>query len=380
MAKSITARLVRLTAQIIILLLVAEFGVRMFAADKIVMFPRFHTDAKYGDFTVRKLRPNTVFWHTSVDGTWRFQTNAQGYRDDHDYVYEKPDGSIRIITLGDSTMAGFEVRQDRTFSTTLERYLNAHNINNDVINTGVSGYGVAEELVVLENEAIKYDPDFVVLAFYANDFQGNLKSGLFTVKDGELVVRNHEYIPGVRIMNVLNSFALLRWLSENSYLYSYGLNTSWELGKKLLYSELKTRLKTEFALTEEEVDEYRLELATLLIKRMHKFCQDNGIHLIIMDIPKPMKLGEVRSSVPPEFLDAVISNSDTYLGSQEVFKEAKYLAELHVPHGHRHISEFAHLTLAVEAGKIIRRVLAEKASRETGNPDIPESVQTIPLL
>ena len=37
--------------------------------DNIILAPRYHTDAVYGDFVLRRLRPNSVFWHTSPDGS-----------------------------------------------------------------------------------------------------------------------------------------------------------------------------------------------------------------------------------------------------------------------------------------------------------------------
>ena len=50
----------------------------------------------------------------------------------------------------------------------------------EAINAGVSGFGTAEALAFLENEG-HYRPDVVVLGFYANDFEDNLKAGLFAL-------------------------------------------------------------------------------------------------------------------------------------------------------------------------------------------------------
>ena len=86
--------------------IVGEFVVRTFYKDKTVLFPRYHTDAQYGQFTLRKIRPNSVFWHTSPDGSWKFTTNNKGFRADKDIEYKKPEGLIRILSLGDSHTAG----------------------------------------------------------------------------------------------------------------------------------------------------------------------------------------------------------------------------------------------------------------------------------
>jgi len=44
-----------------------ELIVRVLYADTIVLFPRYHTDAQYGEFTLRKIRSNADFRHKSVD-------------------------------------------------------------------------------------------------------------------------------------------------------------------------------------------------------------------------------------------------------------------------------------------------------------------------
>ena len=202
----------------IITLLLAEAVVRFFYQDETVMFPRYHTSVKYGDFEIRRLRPSSVFWHTSIDGHWRFETNSKGFRNKQEFQYIKPDGVIRVLSLGDSQTEGFEVRQEHTFSSVIQSKLNEHGFNAEVINTGVSGFSNAEELVLLENEGIKYHPDYVVLGFFTNDLQDNLNAGIFALdSDLQLVVKKKTHIPGVKIQDFIYSIPGVQWLSENSY-------------------------------------------------------------------------------------------------------------------------------------------------------------------
>ena len=180
-----------------------EIVVRLLYKDVSVMYPRYHTEYHYGRYTIRGNRPNAEFWHTSVDGSWKFVTNSKGFRNTKEFTYEKPANTIRVLSLGDSHTQGHEVRQDFTFSAVLERFLNQHKSHAEVINAGVSGFGNAEELVFLENEGFKYKPDVVVLAFFANDFEDNVKAGLFGLDNqNHLVEQKFEHIPGVRIQNV----------------------------------------------------------------------------------------------------------------------------------------------------------------------------------
>ena len=139
-----------------------------------------------------------------MDGSWKFTTNKQGFRNDKDFDYAKPEGVIRIVSLGDSQTQGYEVRQV------------------EVMNTGVSGFGTAEELVLLENEMVKYQPDFVILGFYKNDFEDNIRSDLFELDpQNNLVIKNKEYIPGVKIQNLIYAVPFTKLLGENSYAYSF---------------------------------------------------------------------------------------------------------------------------------------------------------------
>ena len=202
---------------LIIVCMIGEVIVRSFYKDKTVLFPRYHTDAQYGQFTLKKIRSNSVFWHTSPDGSWKFTTNNKGFRSDRDFEYEKSERMIRIISLGDSHTQGYEVRQNYTFSAIIEKYLKAHGHNTEVINTGISGFSTGEELLFLENEGIKYKPDFVVLGFFANDFQDNIKAGFFKLDEhGNLLIQKKQHIPGVRVQNIIYKLPFVKWLGEKA--------------------------------------------------------------------------------------------------------------------------------------------------------------------
>jgi len=211
-----------------------EIVIRIFF-NTMVLFPRYHAVAEYNGYKIRRLLPNTNFWHTSVDGSWKFEINGQGFRNSADFSYEKPPGVIRVLLLGDSHTEGFEVRQEYTYASVIEKYLSKNGIKSQVINTGVSGFGNAEELVFFEQEGLKYHPDYVVLGFYANDYSDNIKADLFRLdENGKLVLHKKEHLPGMRILSVINKFPAIGWLSENSYFYSLFMNSAWNYAKRML--------------------------------------------------------------------------------------------------------------------------------------------------
>ncbi len=119
--------------------------------------------------------------------------NAKGLRDE-EYDYEKPKAkTFRVVLLGDSRSFGFGVPQELHFSTVLEGYFK----NFQVINMGVDGYGVDQELLWLRREGFKYDPDIVMVyvAHYAErrhmiDKAWGVGKPRFELQNGELVLHN----------------------------------------------------------------------------------------------------------------------------------------------------------------------------------------------
>ena len=230
--KRLASSLALAVVSLLIAFAFGEWVVRLLFKDETVLFPRYHTDYRYDRYTLRGIRPNSAYWLTSVDGSWRMVTNDKGFRNTKNFGYDKPPNTIRVVSLGDSHTQGYEVRQDFTYSAVIERYLGRDGRAAEVINTGVSGFSNAEALAFLENEGVKYKPDAVVIGFSANDYEDNVRAGLFALDDRQqLVEKNYEYLPGVRIQNLIYSVAPVRWLSENSYFYSLLFNSVWEFAK-----------------------------------------------------------------------------------------------------------------------------------------------------
>ena len=343
-----------LVLSLITVFIIGEFIVRLLYKDKTVLFPRYHTDAQYGQFTLRKIRPNSMFWHTSPDGSWKFTINNQGFRNDRDFEYEKPEGIIRVISLGDSHTQGLEVRQDYTFSAIMEKYLKAQGPNAEVINAGICGFSTAEELLFLENEGIKYKPNFVVLGFFANDFQDNINTNLFKLdENGDLLLQKKQYIPGIKVQNIIYKLPFVKWLSENSYFYSLLFNNTWEYFKTKLAKKSSAKV-VEYAIpTQDKFSDYQTDLTSALIQRMYKFCYKNNIKLIIIDIPTIAEKKQIKTSFSDSLYRNITNYSDGCIFSDSLLAEYIGVAEIHKPHGHLHISEFTHTLLGVAAAKKI---------------------------
>lgn len=101
-----------------------------------------------------------------------YTINSAGFRD-HEYKVTKPDGTYRIIALGDSTTAGNGITDvDMTYTKLLEKLLNAGNQpgkHYEVLNFGVGGYHTMQEVETLRVKGLEYNPDLVLLTFCMND-------------------------------------------------------------------------------------------------------------------------------------------------------------------------------------------------------------------
>ena len=122
-------------------------------------------------------RANASVWMQGCIGRrfeWKSQVsfNAHGLRD-RDFPYEKTNAH-RIFILGDSITEGIQVRSDETFAKLVEANLAAQGETIEVINGGHAGFGTDSELFFYREEARRYSPDLVLLAFnFQNDMLEN---------------------------------------------------------------------------------------------------------------------------------------------------------------------------------------------------------------
>lgn len=95
--------------------------------------------------------------------------NSLGLRD-YEYAKEKPEGTYRILVLGDSFVENSQVELAESFPKVLEGRLNeAAGSKYEVLNAGVSSYSPGVEYLYLKNVGIDLEPDLVLVYLYAND-------------------------------------------------------------------------------------------------------------------------------------------------------------------------------------------------------------------
>jgi hypothetical protein len=185
------AKLLLLAAGLLVGLLMAEAFLRLTG----VSYPLPYLPDPYCG---TRLQPGFSAWFTK-EGKAFVRVNQAGFRD-RDHARAKPAGTRRVAVLGDSYAEALQVPREQTFWHRLQQELTeraARGTNSwEVLNFGISGFSTAQELQVLRNYVWQYDPDIVLLAFYAgNDLRNNSAAlepyrvrPFFHVRDDELVL------------------------------------------------------------------------------------------------------------------------------------------------------------------------------------------------
>ena len=123
-----------------------------------------------------RMRPGLAAWYTQ-EGRGFVSANREGMPD-RDHLLDKPANVYRIAVLGDSYSEARQVARGEAFWSLLPGELAACGFQGgkqiEVLNFGVSGFGTAQEYVMLESSAIRYRPDLVLLQFTnGNDVRDN---------------------------------------------------------------------------------------------------------------------------------------------------------------------------------------------------------------
>jgi lysophospholipase L1-like esterase len=85
-----------------------------------------------------------------------------------------PAGGLRVLVLGDSLAAGFEVPDDKTFSSLLEKRVSAEmGTTVQFLNAAVRGYGTDQAYLYYREHGKRFKPQLVLLMMCGNDFEDN---------------------------------------------------------------------------------------------------------------------------------------------------------------------------------------------------------------
>ncbi len=159
-------------ACVLVYLGVVEIGVRTFVDDGMQYDLEMWKYAK----TLKRISEDPEIGHEHRPGTAAHlmgvdvSINATGQRD-RAFDSPKPEGTVRILMLGDSLTFGWGVPQEQTVAKRLEARLNAgdRSVRYEVVNAGVGNYNAGMSSRWMRARGMALEPDFVVFNFSFND-------------------------------------------------------------------------------------------------------------------------------------------------------------------------------------------------------------------
>jgi lysophospholipase L1-like esterase len=162
----------------VVLIILSEFGVRL------VFWDVTSTADTRGYFSRR--------WYESIRlNTWDFRET--------EVDPDRPAETFRIAVIGDSFTFGQGIEEHDRFSNLLEQQLVAGGDSYEVLNFGRPGAEIIDHVQILKDPVLATSPDFILLQWYTNDFEGHDKRGrpqpmtlpsLFVGKSGLLFLLN----------------------------------------------------------------------------------------------------------------------------------------------------------------------------------------------
>lgn len=104
-----------------------------------------------------------LVWEMNTLMPYRVITNVQGFRRKEDLSFPKT--KQRILVLGDSYTFGPFLSNPHPYPNLLDRRF----LDKEIINAGIMGYSIPDQLELFQKRAKYAEPDIVVLAVYTND-------------------------------------------------------------------------------------------------------------------------------------------------------------------------------------------------------------------
>jgi lysophospholipase L1-like esterase len=123
-------------------------------------------------------RPGARVTYRRREYTTEVAVNALGHRDP-ERSPTRPEGTFRVLALGDSFVEGYTVPLEATVTQQLERRLEGPGCRVEVMNAGTAAWSTDQEYLYYRRDGAGLDPHVVVLFLYHNDVHWTLFENYF---------------------------------------------------------------------------------------------------------------------------------------------------------------------------------------------------------
>ena len=196
----------------------------------------------YDEFVGWKYRPHA----TRQNG--EFTINGAGLRSMREYDRQPPPDSLRVALFGDSFTAGDDAVDEGAWSHLLEVGLNQAGIRTEVLNFGVSAYGMDQAFLRWLHDGTEYSPDIVVFGLQAENLDRNVNvfrqlihpmgppfsKPRFVLAGDALQLVNSPTIPPGDLVDTFASFDDHPLAVHEAYFHSREYVKHWWSGSKLV--------------------------------------------------------------------------------------------------------------------------------------------------
>jgi hypothetical protein len=246
---------------VIIALIVSEAVIRILHPELVGRWSERGNFYTYDSLLGWKGKPNATGVFVQKDFKVQVRHNDKGFRGEN-YSYQRVPNKRRILVIGDSYVWGYGVEEQEIFTTLLENALK----QTEVINLGCTGYGNDQELLLLKQEGVKYNPDLVIVVVtLPSDFFNNTHSVQYScpkpyfLSDHDSLALKNVPVPKRNPLQCAGNF-----LTQKSALYVY----------------LKFLTPKSIKINSQEV-----QITFDLLKEMRSVCRLNGIESLVIIAP-----------------------------------------------------------------------------------------------
>ena len=173
----------------------------------------------YDPFLGWKPRPMCI----SLDGLYRFNKDGVRTASIDEVISKSPDpGKLRILIFGDSYTFGEQVSFEDTWGYHLQENLKKDGVDAEVLNFGVSAYGMDQALLRWKHAGSGFHPHIVLFGLQPVDIRRNvnlfrsilcpstqtpISKPRFVLKDGGAEIVNSPTVPPEELIGVLKDIA-----------------------------------------------------------------------------------------------------------------------------------------------------------------------------
>lgn len=235
-----------------------------------------------------------------------YSINSLGLRGPETTV-GKPEGTLRILVLGDSHTFGFGIPQDSTYPRLLQGYFK----DVEVLNLGVCGYGIDQCLLRLRRDGFPLKPDVVVCYIphfddrrHMTKTQWGLGKPMFVEKEGRLSLENQPVAnnsPWYLAMVAADSF-LGKWCRTYEILRNTVYNLSLPKPKPGVMPEIDPAVVAETN-----------RMGWLIARQMERECAERGVAFVLVTRVGELGVEAMKAGFNTQFMALPLFNSELAL-------------------------------------------------------------------